>query len=187
MYFYEYMDDSPALIRLQTKYVRKSLGLLVDALKGHDWELTAQVALWVTAGSLVMQLGHVTYPYIKKCCEAVNVAGFQFIPTYGRPAEFSEDLHEKLSVLSQIIYYENFWFLTCGGAEPTMTAKIEKEFRYRLQVPSTSSWLFTSHVQRSLTGGLPDIVQHLSVDHAHTNNSAGERHGDYTRPSSDRW
>lgn len=185
MHFYEYMDDSPALIRLQAKYVQKSLELLVATFGGRDWELIAHVALWVVAGSLVMRLSHVTYPYIKKCCEAVNVAGLQFVPTYGRPPEFSEDLHEKLATLSQIIYYENFWFLTCAGAEPTMTAGIEKEFRHRLQVPSTSSCSFASHVQRS--GGLPDIVQHLSVDHAHTNNFAGERHCGCAQHSSYRW
>jgi len=116
-----------------------SLESLTDIPKERDWELRAQVALWVTIGSFILPFFEgVSSLYIQKSCEAINTAGLQFIPTYGRPPEFSEALHEKLSVLSQTIYFENFLFLTCGGAEPTMTARIEKEFRHRLQVGSTS-------------------------------------------------
>ena len=134
MHLGEDMGNSPTMIRLQAKNIQRSLESLVDTFKGHDWELIAQVALWVTAGSMAMRLSHIAHAYIKKCCDIINRAGLQFIPTYGRPPEFSEDLHEKLSVLSQAIYFENFLFLTCGGAEPTMTTRIEKEFRHRLQV-----------------------------------------------------
>ena len=134
------MDDSSAMIRLQARHLQTSLELLADILKGRDWELRAQVALWVTAGSIILPFEGVTPRYIRRTCEAINTAGLQFIPTYGRPPGFSEDLHEKLSVLSQAIYFENFLFLTCGGAEPTMTARIEEEFRHRLQVGPTSSY-----------------------------------------------
>lgn len=174
------------MVRLQAQYVQRSLELLIDALKGHDWELRAQVALWVAAGSIVMRLGHITHPYIEKSCEAINMARLQFIPTYGRPPEFSEHLHEKLSILSQTIYFENFLFLTCGGAEPTMTAKIEEEFRNRLQVRSASPSSFTSHVQRTLIGSLSGLVQHLSVDHADANYSTSQRHRGRAQPSSGR-
>ena len=115
MHFCEGIDDSPAMIRLQAKHLQMALELLADVFKGHDWELKAQVALWVTAGSFILPFKDVTPVYIRKCCEIINNAGFQFVPTYGRPPEFSEDLHEKLSVLSQTIYFENFLFLTCGG------------------------------------------------------------------------
>jgi len=94
--------------------------------------LKAQIALWITIGSIVMRLNNVTTTYIKKSCEAINLGGLRFIPTYDRPPEFSDGLHEKLSHLSQIIYFENFILLTCGGTQPTMTARIEKEFRHKL-------------------------------------------------------
>ena len=186
MHFCEDVGSSPPMIRLQAKNVQRSLESLVDTFKGQDWELIAQVALWVAAGSIAMRLGHITHAYIKKSCEAIDTARLRFIPTYGRPPEFSEHLHEKLSVLSQTIYFENFLFLACGGAEPTLTARIEKEFRHRLQVRSASSWLFTPRVHRSLAGSLSGIVQHLSVDHAHADHLVGQRHGGYARPSSDR-
>jgi len=122
----------------------------MEVSEGRDWELRAQVALWIVAGSIVMRMSRITFQYIEKSCETVNTAGLQFIPTYGRPPEFSEDLHEKLSVLSQIIYFENFLFLTCGGAEPTMTARIEREFRHRLQVWPAISSPSTLRAQHSL-------------------------------------
>ena len=128
------MDDSPAMIRLQAKHLQRALEILAEISRGHDLELRVQVALWVTAGSFIVPFKNLAPQYIQKTCEAIDTAGLRFIPTYGRPPEFCEDLQEKLSLLSQAVYFENFIFLTCGGAEPTMTARIEKEFRDQLQV-----------------------------------------------------
>lgn len=158
MYFCEGVDNSPPMIRLHAKYIQTCFEHIADIFKGHDWELKAQVALWVTAVSIILPFDGLTLPYMQKSCEAVNIGELQFIPTYGRPPDYSEELHEKLSVLSQIIYFENFLFLTCGGAEPTMTARIEKEFRHRLQVSPALSQLFTSRVKHSLVGSLSSIV-----------------------------
>lgn len=135
MHFCEGMHDSPAMVALHAKYVQKSLELLMEVLKEiADWELQAQVALWITMGSIVMRLSHVTSAYVKKGCETINLGGLRFIPTYGRPPAFSEELHEKLSVLSQIIYFENFHHLAYDGPQPTMTARVEREFRHKLRV-----------------------------------------------------
>ena len=134
MHFCEGMDDSPAMARLQAKHLQTSLEILAEIYRGNDLELKARVALWVTAGSFILPFENLTSRYLRKTCEAIDTAGLRFIPTYGRPPEFSEDLHEKLSILSQALYFENFIFLTCGGAEPTVTAIIEKEFRNQLQV-----------------------------------------------------
>jgi hypothetical protein len=139
MYFCEGMDNSHVMIRLQARYLRLSSELFADILGGHDWELKAQAMLWVIFGSIILRLSEAPHLYTRQGCEAINTAGLRFIPSYGRPPEFSDQLHEKLSVLSQTIYYENFLFLTCGGAEPRMTARIEEEFRHQLQVRPTSS------------------------------------------------
>jgi len=37
-------------------------------------------------------------------------------------------------VLSQIIYFESYMFLAVDGIEPKLITRIEKEFRYELQV-----------------------------------------------------
>lgn len=184
MDFCEGVEKSPAMIRLQAKYLQKSSELLVEIFKGRDWELRAQAALWVTAASIIMRLSYVTPLYLGKSCETVDMAGLQFIPTYGRPPALSEDIQEKSSVLSQIIYFENFWFLTCGGAEPTMTARIEREFRQQLQVSTTCHLIkSTLCIQHLIVEGLSGIVQHLPIDHAHASHFVGQRHGGYARSS----
>ena len=140
MYFCEGMDGSPAMARLLAEHTQMGFESLVNIFKKRDWELMAQVAVWIMAGSIILGLSDTAHLYIRTSCEAVSTGRLQFIPTYGQPPEFSEDLHEKLSALSQTIYFENFWFLMCGGAKPTMTAGIEMEFRHQLRVrPATSS------------------------------------------------
>jgi hypothetical protein len=134
---------------LRSKDRQACLELLIEISQGNDWELRAQVTLWITIGSIFLRISETTHDYIRKSCEVVNAARLQFIPTYGKPPDFSEELHEKLSVLSQIIYFENFLFLTCGGAEPTMSTRIEMEFRDQLRVRPAAS-LFTSRIQHSL-------------------------------------
>jgi len=178
------MDNSPAITRLQAKYLQTSYELHAEISRGHDWELRAQVALWTTAGSIVLRLGDIIRARLRESCEVVDEAKLQFIPTYGKPPEFSEELQEKISVLSQIIYFENFLFLTCGGTEPTMTARIEMEFRHRLRVRLATSLSFTPRIQRSPVGGISGIVQDLSVDYAHASHSAGQRRGTHAQLSS---
>jgi hypothetical protein len=180
MYFCESMDYSPAMTRLQARYVQISVELLAEISRDHNWEFRAQVALWVTAGSIFLRRSDVTHQYIRESCEVVNTARLQFIPTYGKPPEFSEELREKFSVLSQIIYFENFLFLTYGGAEPTMTARIEMEFRHQLQVRPATSVLSVSRIQCFLLGSISGIVQDLSVDYAYTSYFAGQRRSAHT-------
>lgn len=136
MYFCQGMESSPGMIRLQAKHLQRCFEWLAEIFNGDDWELRAQIALWATSFSITLSIDRSTSLYMQRSCEAINTAGLKFVPTYGRPPEFSEALHEKLSVLSQIIYFENFLFLTWGGAEPMMTARIEEEFRYQLPVRS---------------------------------------------------
>ena len=124
MYFCEEADDSYAMAQLQARYLQRSFELLVEVLKDNDWELKAQVALWTCAASITQPDNSFIFPYLQKSCKAINTAGLQFVPTCGRPPQISEELHEKLSVLSQAIYFENLLFLTRGGAIPVMTTRI---------------------------------------------------------------
>ena len=79
--------------------------------------------------------------YIQKSYDFIKVGNVQFVPTYGRPPEFSEDLHETLVALLQTIYWTNYLFLACGGPEPRATAGLEKEFREELPVGGVASIL----------------------------------------------
>lgn len=188
MHLCEEVGNSPAMITLYAKYVQTALELLTEVFREVaekcDWELQAQVTLWITFGSIVMRLSKITSTYLKKSCEAINRGGLQFIPTYGRPPTFSHELHEKLSVLSQAIYYENFLLLTCGGTQPTTTSRIEKEFRHKLQVRPTVP-LPSSRVQNFVVGNLSGIIRDLSLNHAYEKYFAGQRHRSYSQHSSD--
>ena len=143
------------------------------------------MALWVATTSITLSSKGFPLRYIQKACEAINTAGLRFIPTHGQPPEFSERLHERFSVLSQIIYFENYLFLACGGAEPTMTARIEEEFRYQLPVRPSASRSFMLCSQCTLIGSLSSIVQNLPVGHAYENYFAGQRYGAHPCPPSD--
>ena len=167
------MDNSPAMIRLRAEHAQMSSDSLVGILKICDCELVAQAAVLVIAGSIILRLNEATRLYIQRSSEAINAAKLQFIPTYGQPPEYSEGLHERLSALSQIIYFENFLFLVCGWAEPTVTTRIEMEFRHQLRVRPTTFSSFASRIQRSPLESISGIVQDLSVDYAHTSYFAG--------------
>ena len=180
MYFCEGMDNSPAMVRLHTTHAKMGSESLIAIFKTCDWELMAQAAVFVISGCIILRLDGPTRLYVHKSCEAVNTAKLQFIPTYGQPPEYSEGLHEKFVALSQIIYFENFLFLTCGGAEPTMTERIEMEFKHQLRVRPAISSSCMSGIQRSLVESIPGIVQDLSVDYAHASYFASQRYGTHT-------
>lgn len=138
IHFCKETGNPSSMIALEAKYYQEALELWTEMLREtsqrRNWELQAQVALWMIIGSVISQRGDATPSYLKTACNAVNTGGLQFIPAWGRPPAFSDDLHEKLSVLSQIVYFENFLFLTCNGARPTMAERIEIEFTHNLQV-----------------------------------------------------
>jgi hypothetical protein len=184
MYFCEDMDNSPAMVRLRTKHTQMCSESFVGIFKIRDWELMVQASVWVIAGSIILRLNDNARVHLQKSCAAIHTGKLQFIPTYGQPPPYSESLHERFSALSQIIYFENFLFLTCGGAEPTMTAKIEMEFKYQIRVRPVTSSPLASRIQRSLIESVSGIVQHLSVDYAHARDFAGQGHGGRTQQSS---
>lgn len=134
MYFCEGTGGSPAMVYLHAKYIQMSSEFLMDIFKTRDWEMMSQATVWTMAGSIILRLGNKAHRWIQPGCEAVTAARHQIIPECEKPPEFSEELHEKLSILTQAIYFENFLFLACGGVEPTMTVKLEAEFRHQLRV-----------------------------------------------------
>ena len=138
MYFCEGIGNSPAMVYLHAKVVQMSSKAIADIFRARRWEVMSQAAVWIMAGSIIVRLGNTAQRVIRQGCEAITAARHQLIPACGQLPKFSEELHEKLSTLTQAIYFENFLFLTCGGVEPTMTAKLEVEFRHQFWVrPAT--------------------------------------------------
>jgi len=128
------MDDTPAMVQFHARRVQKAWESLVELFKGNDYRASLQLAVLVAASHVYMRMPQMAILYIQKSCDFAKAGNLQFVPTCGRPPQFSEGLHETLASLSQIIYWANFLFLMRGGPEPHATAELEKEFRWELQV-----------------------------------------------------
>jgi hypothetical protein len=131
MHFCADVRDS---VRLHAKHIQLALEQASEIRGGNDANLTAQVWLLFATGSLHARRFELTREYLTKACIALNAAKLRFIPATGRPPGLTDDVHERLVSLSQVVYFENYMFLTVDEIEPKMTARIEKEFRHELRV-----------------------------------------------------
>ena len=122
------------MVRLRAKYGQLALEQLAEINKGIDPSLKVHACLYTATISLYGRWFNISRTYLTKACIALNAAKLQFIPDVGRPSGLTEDVHERLAMLSQVIYFEHYLFLAVDGLEPKMTARIEKEFRLELQV-----------------------------------------------------
>jgi len=134
MYFDQDSVHTPAALRFQARYSQLAWEELAKIQKGNDDYLKAQAMLSISSCCIVFRWIDFARQYIRKACHSANAAGLQFIPKYGKPPEYSEQVRERSAVLSQVIYFENYLFLVYGGPEPSLTARIEREFRHELQV-----------------------------------------------------
>jgi len=139
---------SPFLIRLHAIHAQIMWEEVVDIQRGDDWELKVHLGYALAAGTLLMHLVHSTKLYVRKCCELINAIDMRFLPASGEPPELSEGIRENLTVLSQLIYLENYLFLTCDGPSPQQTARIEKEFRHELKVRRRTYFLTCECAER---------------------------------------
>jgi hypothetical protein len=137
--FQAFANDTPAMVRFHARRVQTFWEAAAELFKGKDYRISAHFATSVLCSCIYLRMPQMALLYIQKCCDFVQAGNLQFVPTYGRPPEFSEDLHEILVTLSQVIYWANYLFLMCGGPEPRATAKLEKEFRKELPVGDIAS------------------------------------------------
>ena len=128
------MDTTPGAIRLHARRTQTSWESLAELVKGSDHKLKVQAILGIASSYIYMGKMQSASHYIRRSCDYIKAGNLQFVPTYGRPPEYSEELHETLAALSQTIYWANYSFLVCGGPEPHATAKLEREFRRELLV-----------------------------------------------------
>jgi len=142
------MEDTLPMARLLAMRTQLCWERLAEIVKGNDDKLKIQATLIVATTNIYVRLVQAAALYIRKTCDFINGGNIQFVPTYGRPPEFSEELHETLIVLSQTIYWANYLFLMCGGPEPHATAKLEKEFRQELPVSNVASVLM--HIELTI-------------------------------------
>ena len=122
------------MVQLHARYCQIVVEQLAEINGGSDANLKAQVFLYIVAGNHYGRWFGLSRKYLTMACIALNTAKLRFIPATGRPPSLTDDVYERLSILSQVIYFENYLFLAVDGTEPKMTARIEKEFRHELQV-----------------------------------------------------
>ena len=139
--FQAFADDTLTMVRFHARRVQAFWEAAADLFKGKDYRTSAHFATAVIGSCIHLRMPQLALLYTRKCCEFVQAGNLQFVPTYGRPPEFSDALHETLVALSQAIYWANYLFLMCGGPEPRATAKLEKEFRQELPVGDIASLL----------------------------------------------
>ncbi|KAF9642932.1 hypothetical protein BDM02DRAFT_1798648 [Thelephora ganbajun] len=143
MFYAENFIRTPGALHIQAKYAQLAWEELAKIQKGSDDRLKAQAMLSICSCCIVFRWVDFARQYIQKACRIVDSTSLRFIPRYGQPPEYSEEVRERSTVLSQVIYFENYLFLTCGGSEPTLTARIEREFRHELQVGGWSTCMLT--------------------------------------------
>ena len=136
MHFHANVTDSQEMVLLHAKHGQLAWEQVAEISKGNDTNLKAQVYIFVATASLYGRWFEFSRHCLTRACIAINAAKHQFIPTAGHPPVLTEDVLERLAILSQSIYFENYLFLAIDGIEPKMTARIEKEFRYQLQASS---------------------------------------------------
>ena len=129
--------ESPVIVQLQARYAQMAWESLVKVYGTDDQKLEAQALLLLIHAFVIMGFTTPAQLYLLKMCKAINKANLQFLPVHGRPGELSEQVREDTVILSQAIYLENYFYLTLGGSAPTMTTRIEREFRLDLQVRIT--------------------------------------------------
>ena len=135
-------NDTPAMVLFHARRVQTAWESLAELFGGSDYRTKVQAAALVVSSHVYMCMPQMALLYIQKSCDFIKAGNLQFVPTFGRPPEFSEDLHETLVALSQTVYWANYMFLMRGGPEPRATAKLEKEFRHELPVGEFTSLFF---------------------------------------------
>ena len=139
------VDDSPAMIWHHARRGQIAWECMAELFQSKNYPVIAQAVMEIAVTYILIRMTHPGILYIQKSCDAIETGNLQFVPTCGRPPEFSEDLHEVLATLSQTMYWSNYLFLMLGGPEPRATARLEKEFRLDLPVREITPIL--SHVQ----------------------------------------
>ena len=125
------------MARLQARYAQTAWESFIQLTRTNQERVKAQALVLLAQSFIILGFGAAAQLYLRKACKIIEKENLRFLPEYGLPAEFSEQVHEDASVLSGAIYLENYFYLTLGEPAPTKTARIEREFRFDLQVRAT--------------------------------------------------
>jgi len=125
---------SPEMTQRNAINVQRGYEQFAEITRGSNADLTVQVLVSIAAMTLHVRWFNYSRQSLTRACIILHAANLRFIPAIGCPPGLSEDVRERVVVLSQVIYFESYMFLAVDGTEPELVTRIEKEFRYELQV-----------------------------------------------------
>ena len=134
MHYCATLPDGKTAVIMQARYGQLTWETLADISKGRDRFLLLEVMFTIASSCVLLRWLDVTQAYLLKAICIANERHMSFVPKDSPAPVFSGDVHEHIAQLSQLIYLENFLFLTRNGVEPKATSRLEKEFRTELEV-----------------------------------------------------
>jgi len=136
MHYCTALPDGKTAIVMQARYAQLTWESMADISREQDRFLLLEAMFALASSCLYLRWLSITQSYLLKAIHLANECHLSFVPKDGPVPVFSGDVHERIAQLSQLIYLENFLFLTGNGAEPQATSRLEKEFRTELEVPN---------------------------------------------------
>lgn len=134
MHYCAALPDGKTAIIMQARYAQLTWESMADISKGQDRFLLLEAMFALASSCVLLRWLSITKAYLLKAVQIANECHLTFVPEDSPAPTFSGGVHEHIVQLSQLIYLENFLFLTRNGTEPKATSRLEKEFRIGLEV-----------------------------------------------------
>ena len=137
MHYCTALPDGKTAIIMQARYAQLTWESMAEISKVQDSFLLLEAMFALASSCIFLRWLSITQDYLLKAIQVANECHMSFVPKDTPAPVFSGDVHEHIAQLSQLIYFENFLFLTRNGVEPKATSRLEKEFRTELEVSNS--------------------------------------------------
>lgn len=137
MHYSASLPGGKTAIIMQARYAQLTWESMASISQDQDHFLLLEAMFALASSCLLLRWLGITQAYLLKAVCIANERHITFVPEDSPAPVFSGDVHEHIAQLSQLIYLENFLFLTRRGVEPKATSRLEKEFRTELEVTNS--------------------------------------------------
>ena len=134
MHYCAALPGGKTAIIMQARYAQLTWESMAEISQVQDSFLLVEAMFALASSCIFLRWISITQAYLLKAIQTANECHMSFVPEDSPTPVFSGDVHERIAQLSQLIYLENFLFLTRNGVEPKATSRLEKEFRTELEV-----------------------------------------------------
>lgn len=134
MHYCATLPDGKIAVVMQARYAQLTWESMAEISKNEDRFLLLESMFALASSCVFLRWINITQMYLLKAIRVAEECNMTFVPEDNPAPPFSGDVHEHIAQLSQLIYLENFLFLTRNGVEPKATSRLEKEFRNKLEV-----------------------------------------------------